>query len=297
MGMPAQQQKTFGQNLLTLATNFESRLYGFTTKHQRVGAFTYEYWDSSDLNKPPLILIHGFTADKMVWLRCARYLKKSYRVIVPDIAGHGATEFISGQGYGIPKQAERLHYFIKQLQLPSVPVIAGNSMGGFLAAQYARVYPNDVNKIICVDPAGIVSPEKSTSQKLAEAGDNPFLMDDIKAFPRFYDLTMAKPPYLPKVIKTTIAHKYVERKADFTEIFQDFFAPEDMLNGKLHEISCPVLLLWGAKDQLIHISAADVWQNETNGISVIWDDLGHMPMMEAPKLCAQEMLRFLQASA
>lgn len=287
--------KPIGQHLLTWATALESRLYGFSTKHQRVGEFSYEYWDSGAQDKPVLILIHGFTADKMVWLRCARYLTKVYRVIIPDIAGHGGTDFIPDRGYGIPKQAERLNYFIKTLQLSSKPCIGGNSMGGFLAAQYALTYPNEVHKIICVDPAGIVSPEKSTSQKLAEAGDNPFLMDDIGAFPRFYDLTMAKPPFLPQLIKTAIAYKYVDRKVDFTEIFHDFFAPEDMLNGRLHQISCPVLLLWGAKDQLIHISAAQVWQSETNGITVIWDDLGHMPMMEAPKQCAQEMLRFLQA--
>jgi len=285
----------FGQHLLTWATAFESRLYGFRTKQQNVGEFSYEYWDSGPSDKPVLVLIHGFTADKLVWLRCAKYLTKAYRVIIPDIAGHGATEFLAGRGYGIPKQAERLNYFIKQLRLTTKPCIGGNSMGGFLAAQYARMYPNEVSKIICVDPAGVISPEKSTSQKLAEAGDNPFLMDDIKAFPRFYALTMAQPPFLPNLIKNAIAHKYVKRKTDFAEIFRDFFAPEDMLNGKLNEISCPILLLWGAKDQLIHISAAEIWQSETNGITVIWDDLGHMPMMEAPKQCAKEMLRFLQA--
>jgi pimeloyl-ACP methyl ester carboxylesterase len=229
----------------------------------------------------------------MVWLRCAKHLQKDFRVIIPDLAGHGRTTFIESAGYSVPKQTERLHYFLHQLGIHESVTIAGNSMGGFIAAQFALDYPNAVNKIICVNPAGAMTDMLSPTQQMIQAGNNPFLMEDVRDFPQFYQLTMAKPPYFPGFLKTGIAHLYVEKKAQYEEIFNDFSNPEDLLNTRLTGIQCQVLMLWGGLDQIIHLSCAEVWRAHTDNITVIWEDLGHMPMLESPRLCALEIQRFL----
>ena len=68
---------------------------------------------------------------------------------------------------------------------------------------------------------------------------------------------------------------------------------EHVLDNKLTNIECPILMLWGCLDDIIHISCAKVWQDNTKAVSIIWDDLGHMPMLEAPKQTADEIIRFI----
>jgi pimeloyl-ACP methyl ester carboxylesterase len=145
-----------------------------------------------------------------------------------------------------------------------------------------------------VDPAGIVSPQASQLEQIAQQGRNPFFMDSPDQFTRFYRMSMAKPPFVPAFVLRGIARDYVARRPQLEHIFADFYQHHDFLNQRLGDIRCPVLLLWGKLDAFIDISAAPLWQAGTGGISIEWDDLGHMPMLEAPKATAREMMRFLQ---
>ena len=53
-------------------------------------------------------MLHGYSADKNLWLRFARHFVSDYRVVIPDLAGHGETGFKAGGGYDIPTQARRV---------------------------------------------------------------------------------------------------------------------------------------------------------------------------------------------
>lgn len=296
----------FGGYVLRLSHTIESTLYGFTPHYKKVGSINYFYLQNSQyrkisrakdqnsnrIAKPTLILLHGFSAEHTVWLRCAKTLAKHYHVILLDLPGHGVTGYDANADYSIPAQSQRLAEFINVLGLVKVH-IAGNSMGGFIAAQFALDYPEQTESIICVDPAGVIPPKPSALQQLAAQGRNPFFMDTPDQFAEFFALTMAKPPYFPNSIKQYKAHEYVKQKAQLEHIYHDFFNVEHMLDDKLTNITCPILMLWGGLDQIIDISCAKVWQDKTKAVSIIWEDLGHMPMLEAPKQTADEIIRFI----
>lgn len=291
----------FGAYVLRLTHTIESTLYGFTPHYKKVGDFTYFYLQNKRQRKvnspatgikPTLVLLHGFSAEHTVWLRCAKTLGKHYHLILLDLPGHGETGYRATMDYSIPAQTKRLAGFLQALKLTQVH-IAGNSMGGFIAAQFALDYPEMTQSIICVDPAGITSPQMSTLQQLAANGRNPFFMDNPTQFAEFFALTMAQPPYFPYSVKQFKAHEYVKNKAQLEHIFHDFFNVEHLLDDKLEQISCPILMLWGGMDQIIHISSADVWQEKTKAVTIIWEDLGHMPMLESPKQTADEIIRFI----
>ncbi|MEN8778498.1 MAG: alpha/beta fold hydrolase [Glaciecola sp.] len=292
----------FGGYVLRLSSTIESSLYGFTPQQRRIGQFNYFYLTNSrykkngrgkdKVTKPTLILLHGFSADHNVWLRCGNILGKHYHVVLLDLPGHGQTTYQADADYSIPAQSQRLHQFITALELQQVH-LAGNSMGGFLAAQFALDFPENTASIICVDPAGVTPPQPSTLQTLAMNGRNPFFMDSPDQFDEFFKLTMAKPPYFPKSVKLFKANEYVKRKSELVHIYRDFFNMEHVLDNKLTNIECPILMLWGGLDDIIHISCAKVWQDNTKAVSIIWDDLGHMPMLEAPKQTADEIIRFI----
>ena len=292
----------FGGYILRLSSIIESSLYGFTPQQRRIKHFNYYYLSNArykkrsqgkdKITKPTLILLHGFSADHSVWLRCANQLGKHYHVILLDLPGHGQTGYQVDADYSIPAQSQRLYEFISALDLQEVH-LAGNSMGGFLAAQFALDFPHHTASIICVDPAGVTPPRPSTLQSIAMQGRNPFFMDSPDQFADFFKLTMAKPPFFPKSVKLFKANEYVKRKPELIHIYQDFFNLDHVLDDKLANIECPILMLWGGLDDIIHISCAQVWQDKAKTVTVIWDDLGHMPMLEAPQQTADEIIRFI----
>lgn len=281
-----------GALLYEKATQLEACLYGFSRKRLTLGPVSWYYLDNNNINKPKLVLLHGFSATHAVWLRCAKYLSKKYHIVIPDLPGHGLSSYAPDMNYSVPNQTVRLHQFLQHLGFTNAS-IAGNSMGGFMAARFALDHPNFIKSIICVAPAGVFGPNPSLLEQKAKSERNPFFMDKPEEFTEFYRMTMAKPPFMPKLILDAFAQDYVESKSRLMHIFSDFYNPDDFLNTQLCRIKLPCLLLWGAKDALIDISCAPIWQEETGGINVIWDELGHMPMLESPKLVAQEMERFL----
>ncbi|MCX7080571.1 MAG: alpha/beta hydrolase, partial [Pseudomonas sp.] len=64
------------------------------------------------------------------------------------------------------------------------------------------------------------------------------------------------------------------------------------------DIQAPALLLWGRKDRLIHVSSAQVWAQGIAQLRVeLWDDIGHMPMVERPAQTARLYHEFLEEQA
>jgi len=166
-------------------------------------------------------------------------------------------------------------------------------MGGFIAARMALAHPQRVQTATLVDAAGVIAPQPSDMDRLVAQGRNPFEVHSRAEFDDFYAMTMAQPPWVPRMTLDWLADDYIARRASLARIFKDF-AGVGLLDPHLAEIRVPVLVMWGAKDRLVHVSAAEVW---TRGIrhaqQVIYSDLGHMPMVEDPERSAADVLRFI----
>jgi alpha-beta hydrolase superfamily lysophospholipase len=80
----------------------------------------------------PLVLVHGFGADKDNFTRVARYLTPHYRVILPDLVGFGESSHRTDVDYHYAAQAERVRAFVQALGLSRID-LGGNSMGGGIA--------------------------------------------------------------------------------------------------------------------------------------------------------------------
>lgn len=72
----------------------------------------------------PLILVHGWTAGSRVWEPLARHLSTSYRVLAPDLPGHGATP-MRGSGHRFNDEcAEALVEWAHAVGVPRAPIVA-----------------------------------------------------------------------------------------------------------------------------------------------------------------------------
>lgn len=271
---------------------FEANRCGLSTHKIEIDGIMHHYFSNNAKDKPMLLLLHGFSADKTVWLRMAKFFVDDYHVIIPDMAGHGHTGFDPSWDYSIPAQAKRMHTLVSHLGGEKI-IVAGNSMGGFIAARMMLTYPETIEYCILIDPAGLQSPMPSKMNNLVKAGHNPFLIDTRHDFNAFYKMTMAKRPYLPTIVKDAMASFYAQRKLQLELIFTHFNQREHMLGDKLKPAPCPTLILWGELDELIHVSAAKIWQTQLQCELEVWNDLGHMPMMEAPRRTAKRIQQFL----
>lgn len=274
------------------ATRAEARAYGLRERRVDAGDTTLAVLEGGPADAPVVVLLHGYSADRVVWVRFAKHLLRDHRVLVPELAGHGATGFISGTGHSAPAQAARVVAVLDRLGVEQAHV-AGNSMGGFVAATVAVEHPDRVLSLLLSDAVGVASPEPSEAEEQFRRGLNPFLLDGVADFGAFYAMTMARPPFLPGFLRAAVAADYVSRREELAEIFDDFYGVAT-LDDRLGEITAPTLVMWGEEDRLVHPSTARTWvEGITGARAVTYPGIGHMPMLEVPRRSAADYRAFL----
>lgn len=258
------------------------------------------YFDNGNTEaKQTLVLLHGFSANKNLWLRFAVSLK-DYRVLIPDLAGHGQSCYREGTPHTIPFYAEFVHEWLQKMAVGPVH-LAGNSMGGWVSAQLALTYPADVNSLALMDAGGVASPVQSEFAQAQARGDNVFFFADEAGYDRLAHMAMVSPPALPGLVKQSHIRAYLTLQPRFRKLFADItdaqgFAQSQLLDGHLSDIHTPTLIVWGKQDQVVNVAMAEVYHRGIAGSEVeLLDNVGHVPMVEAAEVTASIYVQFLQA--
>jgi pimeloyl-ACP methyl ester carboxylesterase len=241
-----------------------------------------------------LVLLHGFAGDKDHWTRFARYLDDDARVLAFDLPGFGESSKDTAASYDLVTQVRRLHDILGKLDATHV-VLVGNSMGGHLAALYALTYPNDVDALALFDPAGVVPPHENEMARAFKRGENPLLVDTEADFDRLEKLVFVHPPELPGLVKAEFAQRGVKARPFNNKVFEDMRHTPAPLEERLAKLQAPTLVVWGNEDQVIDVSAAEVWGRRLpHGQVVHLSETGHAPMIERPAECARLVEAFVQ---
>lgn len=282
-----------GLAVYDIAAATEARVYGFQKSYVSIGDMRMAVYERStpEANNT-VILLHGYTASKELWLRFANQLGPRYHIIIPDLAGHGETGFYSEWSYRASHQAEYVAKLMTTLGIERATLV-GNSMGGMIAANFALMFPQRTHAIVLFNPAGVTPPQPSETEAMFAAGQSPFEIDNPQQFFDFYELTMAQPPFAPQFVLRGMAQRYHERKSNYTRIAQDFRF-HDQLDTRLNEIRVPTLIIWGDRDRILSPSAAPVWHRGIAESELhVFEDIGHMPMVEVPQESASVVENFL----
>lgn len=230
--------------------------------------------------RPVLLLIHGFTADKQVWLKASPSLSKTFRLIVVDMPGHGDSEIPDFESLSVESLAKTFLQFMSQLSVDNYH-ISGNSLGGLVAAHMAMLKPNQVTSCILLNPAGIANEAEPTPFMLMmQNGINPFFTHSRSQFKTLYDFSMARPPFAPKVVIDSLADKHMSKSEVYETFFARCFNAESIFNDAVSLISVPTLLLFGMKDEIISTATIPYWLKSDHVEFMPFYDAGHMPMME-----------------
>ncbi len=277
------------------AMALESTLYGLDKATVDTGEISLSVYEGGPEDAPVIMMLHGYSSDKDVWLRFASHLVDDYRILIVDMAGHGETGFKPEWDYSIAAQSQRLNALLDTLEIEAVHVI-GNSMGGWIAADFSLRYPERIETTALVDPAGVNSPVPSDMENMLAEGRNPFEQSSREEFYEFYSMTMAKPPWLPQAVLDHMAEEYIASREHLARIFSDFH-DDPRMEPRLSEFEKPMLLLWGREDQLLHVRSVETWQAGIDHLQVtVWDGVGHMPMIEIPEQSAERYRSFLESA-
>ena len=141
---------------------------GLEAKRVQAAGFDIAYLEGGA--GEPLVLVHGFGADKDNFARVAAYLIPHYRVLVPDLPGFGESSRSEGVSYAAAPQAERLRAFVRAVGVERVH-LGGNSMGGFVVTQYAIDHPTEVASLWLLGPAGTRAAFDSARQHVRASSD------------------------------------------------------------------------------------------------------------------------------
>ncbi len=255
------------------------------------GNEAYSYLTNHQPTKPSMLLLHGFSADKMIWLKYAKFASKNYNLIIPDLLGHGDIPYSEKQSYSSFEQASYVRRLIDVIDLQGPITIVGNSMGGMIAAILAKQditiaitgelsKPIEIDKLVLINPAGA---KTDYALQLNTVTDNPFLHQNMDDTIAFYKKVMHKPPFLPPAVMAYVAQtNYLAKKTQYAHMFCDFFNYDEFLDNAFTPNAKKVILFWGQEDQLLPVTEAEHWVKLLSCESTILADIGHMPMVECP---------------
>jgi pimeloyl-ACP methyl ester carboxylesterase len=277
-----------------IGVGLERARNGLAEKQVTVDGLSIAYLEGGQ--GEPLVLIHGFGADKDNFTRVSGHLTPHYRVLIPDLPGFGESSRPEGADYTIEKQAERVHAFLQTLDIPRAH-FGGSSMGGAIISVHALKYPDATASLWLLGPAGLSKAlDSELGKTIRETGKNPLLAQTPEEFPAIMAFAMSKPPFFPYSVK----HVLGQRAAADYPLHQRIFAqlndpnqPRPTLDAYIKDIQAPALVVWGNEDRALNYQAAEIYKAEMPKAEVIiMDGIGHLPMIEAPRQSAQDYLAF-----
>jgi pimeloyl-ACP methyl ester carboxylesterase len=265
-----------------------------------VNGINTRYWHMGD-NGSTIILLHGGNGSIEFWLYNIANLARHHQVYAVDMVGSGKSDYPDGS-YSLAYQADFLHGFMAALELDAATLI-GNSMGGGVALEFTRLYPDRVDKLVLVDSMGF-GKEISLGIRLI-------------TLPAIVNLLRPGRWMIPAMLRSNF-YRGDRLPSEWLELRYPIFAIPGRnrvilrlgqsnfnLAGVLPEVYQPIvasladitqktLIIWGEFDRIIpvkhaYIAAAGLPNNQLH----IFPNCGHHPYLEYPARFDRLVLEFL----
>ncbi len=243
---------------------------------------------------PDLVLLHAFPADHAMWIPAARLLADDYRVILPDLRGHGA----SGTGEGpaiMKKHVADVRAICDQVGVHQA-VFAGVSIGGYVLFELWRSLQERVRGLIFCDTRAQADTDEARATRLRTAeevlalGPQSFLETTIPK--QLSPSTLKDCPHIVSEVRAMAAHMTPVGVAAVQRGMAE--RPDSM--ATLATIKVASLVMVGADDTITTVAHAETIHHGIAGSNLtILPQAGHLAVLEQPEAAAEAMARFLSA--
>jgi pimeloyl-ACP methyl ester carboxylesterase len=227
------------------------------------------YWSGG--SGPTIVLLHGAGDQAGTWANVVPTLAATYRLVIPDLAGHGASAPSDG-----PIDVSQMLRGVEAIlsQGPQDPVvIVGNSLGAWIGLLYAHAHPDRVARLILVNGGALKGDRADLSLTPRTRAEAAALMKELRD---------------PKsdVIKDFVLDDVV-REAQQGPLARFAATAAGMeaylLDGRLHEVKTPVDLIWGESDKLFPLAYAERMMAALPSARIrTLPACGHVPHQECP---------------
>jgi pimeloyl-ACP methyl ester carboxylesterase len=250
----------------------------------------------------PIVFVHGLAGCWQNWLESMPHFARGHRVIAMDLPGFGESELppdgISIQGYG-----RFIDAFLEEVGVDHATVV-GNSMGGFIAAEVAISHPSRVDKLVLVSAAGLVH-VRPTQLAVAKRLARFFHYGTARVIARrehwvrrrgMRRMFLYGVAQHPDLLQPELCYE-IASGAGKDGFVDAFWAVLDYdFADRLPEIRRPTLIVWGRDDRIVPVGGAYEYESLIPGSRrVIFEDTGHVPMIERPAAFNQLLEEFLTA--
>lgn len=231
-------------------------------------------WDSDP--GQPVVLIHGLGCDWRVWRRQAGWLANARRVVAPNIRGSGGSGWRT-PGWTTADMAADVHDLVIALGLDR-PAVAGISMGGTIAMQYAADYPGDISRLVLTGTFAGIPVEFAAVRDAQLRFIETHTLRDIARERVAALFTEGADPRLGEWLVTMLADGQLDgyrSQARATLLF-DF-------TGRLGEIGAPTTIIHGAEDRSVPALLAErLAAGIAGSVLHLVDGEGHFLNLQGP---------------
>ncbi len=250
------------------------------------------YTDSGVRDGLPVVLIHGMALDNEMWLPQMQALQTDFRVIAPDLRGHGRSGAGDGQ-FTYRQMAEDILGLLDLLRIDRA-ALCGLSMGGALCLRIFELHPARVLALVLCDTA--CGPDTEDSKKRRELAIKSIKNDGLE-------------PYADVFLKSIFTPSSFKKHKDSVEKMRSTILSSNPLGicGALlaqaartdicpimPEINIPVLLLAGTEDLLTPPGMMEKMAGRIPGSRFKEiPDAAHMSNLENTEAFNRELLDFL----
>jgi pimeloyl-ACP methyl ester carboxylesterase len=245
----------------------------------------------------PIVLIHGTGSCLQTWDIWTDSLKKNFKVIRVDMPGFGLTGPRPDKDYSIQSYVDFLNKFMTNIHVDTF-VIAGNSLGGQIAWNYAHTFPQKISKMILIDAAGFMDKNNGSKSLVFSLAKEKWIANSLKKLDTklmvnntlkevYFDDSkineQTKQMYYDMSMRTGNRQAFIDRVQTIkTDISKD-----------LSVLQIPTLILWGNEDVLINVAMVDSFKVISDNKIIIYDKVGHSPQEEIPTRSVQDALVFI----
>ena len=259
---------------------------GVSSEYVRVGPYRLHYFVGG--KGRPLVLVHGLGGNAQDWAALIPTLKNhGFRVYAIDLLGYGRSDR-PDVSYSIGLETEVFHEFLDS-QCLQQPDLGGWSMGGWIVLNYTLDFPARVRRVFVLDSAGIRFKPSWSISLFSPA--TPQQVD------QFMAILTPHAPHIPLFI----AHDMIREMAKESWIVDRAYAAmttgQDQLDGRLHGILQPVLILWGKQDVTTPLECGEEMHREMpQSVLSVFDGCGHLTPVVCRDRVLPKVLQFLDAT-
>ena len=253
----------------------------------QVNGITMAYQDQGE--GEVIVLLHGFCGSSSYWEQVQPVLAQHYRVICPDLRGHGSTGAPIG-AYTIEQMGDDVAGLMEQLGITKY-ILLGHSLGGYVTLSLVQRYAHVLSGFGLIHSTGHSDNPETMEKRLASVAS--INANGMTAFVDGFVPGLFAPRQLEKNNEALLRVKEIAYKTPPQGAIGSLMAMRerpsrcDVMSASV----LPLMLVAGGEDPILTVKR--VFTTDREGVTqVIIDGAGHMSMFEAPEQLASIIKQF-----